>query len=121
MIDASWLGTYRHGLDEEDGIHTIRLSKDGDTVRFGYYFKCETNHGYSHSREEGTVIAVSDHELRIEVRASASDGWEDLYKESRDVKSTERYETKFKIARIEEGRPIFRVRDAELTYVEPGE
>ena len=121
MIDASWLGTYRHGLDEEDGIHTIRLSRDGDTVRLGYYFKCVNNHGYSHSREEGTVIAFSDRELLIEVGATASGAWEDLYKEFRDDKSTERYEAKFKIARIEDGRPVFRVRDAELTYIEPEE
>jgi hypothetical protein len=119
VIDETWLGDYRHGIDEEDGIRIICLSKDGETVRFSFHYNCETNHGYTRRHEVGTVIAVSDHEITIEMTASSSKGWEDMFKDGHDDKSTARYQRSVKIDRIEDGRPVFRYENVELTYVEP--
>lgn len=122
MLETSWLGVYRHGTHEDDGgVRTIELSRDGELVGFRYAYRCYTNHGFDREHEVGTVIAVDDHAIRIEVVKAAASSWEDLFKEFRDTKSTERYETEFRIVRLEGGRPVFLVRGDLLTYVEPDE
>lgn len=118
MIPDSWLGHYGYGIDEEDGLHHLRLWRlDDQHIGFTYSYECRTNHGYDLVNQQGVVVAADDQTITVEIRSGSAASWEDWYKEDSRSEVSSAVQATIRIVRIENGHPVLGYGSGQLGFM----